>query len=106
MASVVWILDPVANCITFVGDEAQIGGLLQRSLIHIEHGTPLLENIASRFVEAGRPEVAELVRKLLSDAPFQEQWAKELRQSDYAILNAHSLVAVWGAVETCIEDTR
>jgi hypothetical protein len=32
-------------------------------------------------------------------------WAKELRESDYAILNAHSLVAIWGALETCVEDT-
>jgi hypothetical protein len=105
MASIVWILEPVHNCIAFVGDEARIGGLLQRSLIHIEHGTLVLENIASRFIEAGRPESAETVRKLLLDAPVQEQWAKDLRQSDYALLNAHSLVAVWGAVETCIEDT-
>lgn len=29
----------------------------------------------------------------------------ELRVSGYAPLNAHSLVAIWGALEACVEDT-
>jgi len=100
-----WILNPVNTAVLFVGEEAKVGGLLQRALIHIEKGRPLLELAAQhiRTKQGGR--AAEPIRRLLQDAPIQEQWATELRESDYAPLNAHSLVAIWGALETCVEDT-
>jgi len=101
----VWIIDPVIRCVEFVAEEAKIGGLLQRALTHIEMGRPLLELAAQRFVEAGQLQALEGLKRLLAEAPFQEEWARDLRSSGYSPLNAHGLVAIWGALEVCIEDT-
>jgi len=100
-----WILGPIHAAVLFVGEEAKVGGLLQRALIHIEKGRPLLELAAKHLRTRGGAKAAEPIRRLLQEAPIQEQWAMELRKTDYAPLNAHSLVAIWGALETCIEDT-
>jgi hypothetical protein len=100
-----WILDPINTAVLFVGEEAKVGGLLQRALVHIEKGRPLLQLAAKHIRTKQGARAAEAIRRLLQEAPIQEQWATELRESDYASLNAHSLVAIWGALETCIEDT-
>lgn len=105
MPDVASILDPVMTCTTFVAEEGKIGGLLQRALTHFELGRPMLEYVALQFAQSGLHDAVEPMKGLLAAAPFQEEWAKELRESEYAVLNAHSLVAIWGAVETCIEDT-
>jgi len=100
-----WILDPVSSAILFVGEEAKIGGLLQRALVHIENGRPLLELAERVLAAAGKMEGAKGLRTLIESAPIRERWAADLRNSDYAPLNAHSLVAIWGAFETAVEDT-
>lgn len=100
-----WILDPINTAVLFVGEEAKVCGLLQRALIHIEKGRPLLQLAAQHIRTKQGARAAEPIRRLLQEAPIQEQWAMDLRESDYAPLNAHSLVAIWGALETCIEDT-
>lgn len=98
-----WILNPVFSAVTFVAEETKIGGLLQRALIHIENSQLLLGLAAQQL--AHNREAVSAIRSLLSDAPAQKIWAAELRADDYALLNGHSLVAIWGALETCIEDT-
>ena len=100
-----WILDPVTSAITFVAEEAKIGGLLQRALAHIEGGRPMLEFAARHLAATHNRKAVGAIRRLLDEAPIQERWAAELRSDDYALLNGHSLVAIWGALETCIEDT-
>ena len=100
-----WILGPTARCIKFVAEEAKIGGLLQNALTHIEMGGPLLDLLMQQFLKEGLLDAVEQLKVLLSSAPHQEQWAKELRAADYSPLNSHSTVAIWSAVEICIEDT-
>jgi hypothetical protein len=100
-----WVLEPFAVCVEFIADEAKIGGLLKRSLVHTEQATPLLQSVDKLIRKVGARSVADAAQRLAADAPFHEEWAKELRESDYAVLNAHGLVAIWGALETCIEDT-
>jgi hypothetical protein len=99
-----WILAPLHSAVLFVGEEAKLGGLLQRALIHVEKGRPLLELAEQRLLAAGKTDTVRAVRVLLQEAPLQEQWAAELRATDYATLNAHALVAICGALETCVED--
>lgn len=100
-----WILDPVTSAIAFVAEEAKIVGLLQRALTHIEGGRPLLELAARHLAATHNRKAVGAIRSLLSEAPIQEKWAAELRSDDYALLNGHSLVAIWGALEAGIEDT-
>lgn len=99
-----WILGPIDRAVLFVGEEAKVGGLLQRALIHIEKGRPLLELAAKHLRAKGGIKAADPIQRLLQAAPVHEQWAMELRETDYALLNAHSLVAIWGALEVCVED--
>jgi hypothetical protein len=54
---------------------------------------------------SGDREGAAAARRLAESAPFDEEMARDLRVSDYAALNAHSLIAIWGALETSVEDT-
>ena len=100
-----WIRAPAARCIEFVAEETKIAALLQRSLTHIEMGRPLFELVKKQFQLAGQPDSAVLVDTLLDSAPHHEDWARLLRQQDYAPLNAHSVISMWGALETCVEDT-
>ena len=100
-----WVMEPVGRAIQFVADEAKICGLLQRSLTHIELGRPLFELAAQYLASSERREPLDRIEQLLREAPVQEQWAADLRANDYAVLNSHSLVAVWGALESCVEDT-
>lgn len=100
-----WILDPVTSAVTFVAEEAKISGLLQRALAYIEGGRPMLELAARSLAATHNRKAVGAIRRLLSEAPIQESWAAELRFNNYALLNGHSLVAIWGALETCIEDT-
>ncbi|PTQ85296.1 hypothetical protein [Nitrosomonas ureae] len=99
-----WIFMPIDAAIVFVAEEAKVGGLLQRALIHIEKGRPLLDLAAKHLRAENEIKTAEPIQRLMQADSIQEQWAKELRETDYAFLNAHSLVAIWGALEACIED--
>lgn len=99
-----WILAPLFSAVRFVGEEAKVGGLLKRALTHLENGRPFLELTVQHLIAMGKTEDLEPIQRLLVAAPIQEQWATELRNTDYAVLNAHSLVAIWGALEACVED--
>lgn len=105
MKKSVWILEPVNNFINFIGEEVRNNGLLKRALTHLELGQPLLELGAQRVLEIGDMATVDALKRLLEASPYQEKWARELRELDYAQINSHSLVAMWGALETCIEDT-
>lgn len=100
-----WIFAPAKRCVEFIAEEAKIGALLHRSLTHIEMGRPLFDLLKQQFMAADQTEAADLVDVLLASAPYHEEWAKHLRQTDYAALNAHATVAIWAALETCLEDT-
>lgn len=100
-----WILDPVISAVNFVAEEAKINGLLYRALVHIEGSRPLLELAARHLASTHNQKAIGAMQRLLNEAPIQEEWAAEIRASDYALLNGHSLVAIWGALETCVENT-
>ncbi|MDP2858673.1 MAG: hypothetical protein Q8P50_11945 [Bacillota bacterium] len=99
-----WIIQAPSACVLFIGDEMRISALLMRSLTHTEHAQPILEFVARLAPRFGDRKASAAARRLAGEAPFLEDWARELRESDYAVLNAHSLVSIWGAVETCVED--
>jgi len=100
-----WILAPAIRCVEFVAEEAKIGGLLQRALVHIEMGEPLFRLTQQIFQQHGNSDAVAAIELLLQQAPYHEEWARQLRESEYAPINAHAVTAIWGALETCIEDT-
>lgn len=100
-----WIIEPASRCVEFIADETRIAALLQRALAHAEHAAPLLQSVQKIARTHGDRAFAAAARTLADAAPFHEEWARQLRESDYSVMNAHSLIAIWGALETCIEDT-
>ena len=101
-----WIIVPATDAVRFVGDETGLGGLLKRSLSHIEGSQSLYKNVIFLLKRFRVPvDALKAAQRIYAESPFNEQWAKELRESDYALLNKHSLIGVWGALETSVEDT-
>jgi len=99
-----WILEPLFAAIEYVAEETKVSGLLKRSLVHIEMGRPLLLFASKQLAEISEPSTMAALSRLLTEAPIQEEWAMELRSTDYAALNAHSLVSIWGVLESCLEN--
>lgn len=100
-----WIIEPIGAAVLFVGEETKTGGLLKRALTHLEGGRALFRNVLLIAQRSGMRTGLEAATRLYAESPLNEQWAKELRESDYASVNAHALIAIWGALETCVEDT-
>lgn len=100
-----WIIGPVTRAVGYLAEETKIAGILQRSLTVLEgHGT-LLQLVRQKFIEAGAKDGLPAIDKLLSEAPGLSKDAVELRQNDYSVVNSHSLIGIWGAVEVAVEDT-
>lgn len=100
-----WIFGPSTRCIQFIGEETKNGGLLKRALAHLELDGPLWGLARERLESTGQTAALESLDRVAAQSPWNEQWAVEIRTDDYAAINAHSLVAVWGALEICVEDT-
>jgi len=100
-----WIIEAAGNAVKFVGEGTMTSALLQRALIHLEGGQALFGSVLRLMQHRGIEDGLAAAERLFAESPFNEQTAKDIRESDYAVLNAYSLVAIWGALETCIEDT-
>jgi hypothetical protein len=100
-----WIISPVSRAILYVGEEMKISGTLCRSLTNLE-GQEILLNIArEKLILANQTQELPPIDRLLTEAPGLSQAAVELRQNDYSVVNSHSLIGMWSAVEVAVEDT-
>jgi hypothetical protein len=100
-----WIIGPVGRAVTYIAEETKIAGTLQRSLAVLEGHETFLRLARQKFVEVGAEEGLPAIDKLLAEAPGLSKEATELRQNDYSVVNSHSLIGMWGAVEVAVEDT-
>lgn len=100
-----WVLGPVAACIDYLAVEIAMAGVMIRGLELMPLIAPLMkvagpEIARKRGKEASRP----FQRFLAADMSFSGM-SERLAEDDYALANAHTLVALWSGLETCIEDT-
>jgi hypothetical protein len=100
-----WVIGPILRAIQYVGEETALAGTLQRSLIVLENHEGLLRAARDRVESAGALDIVSKIDQLLRDAPALGQRAAELRKGDFAVVNSHSLIGMWGAVEVAVEDT-
>lgn len=100
-----WIIGPVTRAISYVAEEAKVAGTLHRSLIVLEGNEIFLQVARERLAAAGAHDAVRGIDKLIAEAPMLSKWAAELKADDFAVVNSHSLVGMWGAVEVAIEDT-
>lgn len=100
-----WIIEPVARAIRYVAEETNIAGTLHRSLMVLEANETILRLARETLASAGQAEAVSGIDELLKEAPGLSQSAADVRADDFAIVNTHSLIAIWGAVEVAVEDT-
>lgn len=100
-----WVIDPVTRAIGYVLEETKIAGTLHRSLAVLEGHEIFLRLAREKFVEAETKEGLPYIDQLIAQAPGLSKEAAELRQNDYSVVNSHSLIGMWGAVEIAVEDT-
>lgn len=99
-----WILDPITSAIIYVLNEFNVNSMLKFSVLETELGQPAIMAKAVTLYHSGDPENIKLASKIILNAPDYEKWATELRTTDYALINAHSLVSIWGVLESCLEN--
>jgi hypothetical protein len=101
-----WVIAPVSRAILYVGEEMKISGTLVRSLVSLEGQEILLKIAREKLLLAKEAQQAvQAIDRLLAEAPGLSQAAAELLENDYAVINSHSLISMWSAVEVAIEDT-
>lgn len=100
-----WVIGPVTRAIGYVAEETKIAGTLHRSLAVLEGHEIFLRLAREKFVEVEVKEGLPNIDQLIAQAPGLSKEAGELRQNDYSVVNSHSLIGMWGAVEIAVEDT-
>jgi hypothetical protein len=100
-----WVIGPVTRAIAYVGAETMIAGTLLRSLTVLEGHEVFLRLAREKFAEAGAEEGLPKIDELLAQAPALSRGAAELRENDYSVVNGHSMVGIWSAIEVAVEDT-
>lgn len=100
-----WIIAPVSRAITYVGEEMFISGTLIRSLSALNGQEILLKVAREKLIQINETQAIPPIDRLLAEAPGLSKAAAELLQNDYAVINSHSLISMWAAVEVAVEDT-
>jgi hypothetical protein len=102
--TVSWLLQPNLDAVTFVVDELKLLSTVQRSLVAMT-GLPQLLTVAKLAAqEKGLGQAAlSAFDTLIAESPVS--FAQEYVAGDYALPNSHGLIASWGVVEACTEET-
>lgn len=100
-----WIIAPVTRAVSYVGEEMFISGTLIRSLASLNGQEVLLKVAREKLVQSNETQAIQAIDRLLVEAPGLGKSAAELLQNDYAVINSHSLISMWAAVEVAVEDT-
>ena len=98
-----WIIGPIGWCIKYIGEETILAALTTKSIIAFEHQETLL-SIAREKLEENEISVKD-IDHLIALAPEHAEWASKQKNIDFSDINRHSLISVWGALETCLEET-
>lgn len=98
-----WLLGPAGQCVAYLTDEVVYSGLLRRGLTTMSGMLPLFALADSQLEQAGL-DTAPL-KRIASEYLSWENKAKEQIESGFSTVHRHSLVGLWCAVETAVEDS-
>jgi len=101
----VWIIGPVVRCVQYIGDETLLGAITQRAVAAFENFDTYLGFARKEALRRGRREAVAGIDTLLREHAFHASYIRELRAAGFARLSAHSLVAIWAALESAVEET-
>jgi len=82
-----------------------MAGLMTESIIAFEYQPILLKVARDKLLRSNKKKTLVGINKLIKWAAGQADWARKQKMSDFADINRHSIVSIWGALEACIEDT-
>ncbi len=82
-----------------------MAGVIIRSLELMPLMPPLMTLAAQVVALKKGPEDLEPFERFLSEDMGFSGMSEELVRDDFALPNSHTLVALWSAIETCLEDT-
>lgn len=100
-----WIIVPVSRAVLFVGEEMKISGTLVKSLVNLSGQEMYFRIAREKLILANHTKAIQSIDRLIKEAPFLSKAAGELKQNDYHVINSHSLIGMWSAVEVAVEDT-
>ena len=100
-----WVLGPVGSCVDFLATEMAMAGVMVRGLELMPLVPQLMRIAAVEIVKKRGSKAAEPFEKFLYQDMAFEGMSERLSVNDFALLNSHTLVALWSGFETCIEDT-
>lgn len=98
-----WLLGPITQCVLYLGDEAVYSGLLRRGLTTMTGMLPFFA-LADRHLEIAGADTVPLKRMAREYLSWEDK-AKEHIGNGFSTVHCHSLVGLWCAVETAIEDS-
>lgn len=88
----------------YVIDASALIALTREGVARIEQLPELLETLHPGEGYSDDPKIIERDRRRLEEAKKSAEAAKEVQQSDFALLHAHSVMGLWGALEAAVED--
>lgn len=94
------MLDKIANFVEYLAEIAQLRRLTERSIGALFGSLRLFESVVDGEGESATPDQVERVERT-------REWASAAQvaiDSDFALLNGHSLMGSWGALEAMVED--
>jgi hypothetical protein len=100
-----WVIGPVGRAIAYVAEETNVASTLHRSLMVLEANESFLRLSRETLKAKGADAAVRGIDELLAEAPSLSKTSAELKADDFAVVNSHSFIAMWGALEMAIEDT-
>lgn len=98
-----WVIAPIGNCISYLGEEITQNAVIQRSLINLSGMDGFLNLAKESLIQKNIPTTG--IECLIKEHVFLKEKSKEFISSDYNSINSHSLVNLWAIIEATVEDT-
>lgn len=99
-----WILGPIHQCIEFMAVEKAMGNAIVRAVELIPLIPGLVRLAGPELVKKFGSQAVGTLRTFNSETVELAKWLEELAEDDFALVNAHALVALWSGIETCVEN--
>jgi len=97
------IASPIQNCILYIGSELAQTMLIQKNIMGLPFTRELLEKERATILKNNNSTAN--IDLLLREQKCLEDISKKIIISKYNSINSHSLISLWSAIETVIEDT-
>lgn len=98
-----WLLDPMLQCVLYLGEEVVYAGLLERGITIMTGMVPYFALANIQFEKAGIDTTP--LKRMTQECRSLESRAKEYRDADFSTVHRHSLIGLWSFVETAVEDS-